>query len=111
MAAPSGAWAGSAPTAEIPAPRSLEKLLKQVEKGTQVRRSGLDGVLDELKQHRDATTDAELRGALDQLCARLARFLENPTRAQSNQLLAAIEAVKRALAGAGRAKSKRRFWT
>jgi hypothetical protein len=111
MAAPSGAWAGSAPSAEIPAPRALDKLLKQVEKGTQVRRTGLDTVLDELKQHRDATTDTELRGALDQLCATLARFLEDPTGARSRQLLVAIDAVKRALAGAGPPKSKRRFWT
>jgi Mg-chelatase subunit ChlD len=111
MAAPSGAWAGSAPAAEIPAPRALDKLLKQVEKGTQVRRTGLDTVLDELKQHRDATTDTELRGALDQLCATLARFLEDPTGARSRQLLVAIDAVKRALAGAGPPKSKRRFWT
>jgi hypothetical protein len=111
MAAPSGAPAGSAPAAESPAPRSLDKLLKQVEKGTQVRRTGLDTVLDELKQHRDATTETELRAALDQLCTTLARFLENPTGAQSRQLLVAIDAVKRALAGAGRPKGKRRFWT
>src|SRR5947209_18534814 len=46
------------------APRSLEQLLKQVEKGTQVRSSGLDGVLAELKQHRDSTPDGDLRSAL-----------------------------------------------
>ena len=53
----------------------------------------------------------EQRAALNQLCATLARFLENPTGARSRQLLVAIDAVKRALAGAGPPKSKRRFWT
>jgi len=91
-------------------PRSLDKLLKQVEKGTQVRRSGLDAVLDELKQHRDAASDAELRAALDQLCAALARFLEHPTGPQGRQLMVAVDAVKRAMAGVAR-PGKRRFWT
>ncbi|MHA7651612.1 VIT domain-containing protein [Mycobacterium sp. ML4] len=103
--APEQAAAG----APVP-PRSLDKLLKQVEKGAQVRRSGLDAVLDELKRHRDATTDPELRAALDQLCAALARFLAHPSGPQSRQLLVAVDAVKRALAGSGRQTVKRRFW-
>ena len=72
--------------------------------------NGLDTVLDELEQHRDATTEIELRAALRELCAALARFLQNPTAAQSRQLLVAIDAVKLALAGAGGPR-RRWFWT
>ncbi|OBI85805.1 VIT domain-containing protein [Mycobacterium asiaticum] len=100
------------PAGRKPAPmRPLDKLLKVVEKSAQVRRSGLDTVLDELKQHRDAESDRELRAALDQLCAALARFLEHPSGPQGRQLLVAVDAVKRALAAQGRPASKRRFWT
>lgn len=96
------------PTEPAP-PRSLDKLLKLVEKGTQVRRSGLDAVLDELRRHRDAATEPELRAALDQLCAALARFLEHPTGPQSRQVLVKLDAVRRAMPAAGR-PVKRHFW-
>ncbi len=56
------------------------------------------------------TPDPELRTALDQLCAALARFLENPTGPRGRQLMVAVDAVKRAMAGGDRPK-KRRFWT
>ncbi|MBX9642079.1 MAG: hypothetical protein K2X97_20850 [Mycobacteriaceae bacterium] len=111
MPAPGGAMPmlACAPPAEkeLAAPRPLDKLLKQVEKATQVRRSGLESVLDELKQHRDAATDPELRVALDQLCAALARFLQHPTGPQSRQVLVAVDAVKRAMTAR---PAKRRFW-
>lgn len=121
MPAPAGIM--PAPTGMVPPPaggapeqaavikpaslRPLDKLLKQVEKGTQVRRSGLDAVLEELKRHRDAATDPELRAALDQLCAALARFLEHPKGPQSRQVLVGIDAVKRAMTAR---PGKRRFW-
>ncbi|OBK28614.1 hypothetical protein A5634_20120 [Mycobacterium asiaticum] len=104
--------AGAMPELIAPAPekptslRPLDKLLKRVEKSVQVRRSGLDAVLAELKQHRDAESEPELRAALDQLCVALARFLRDPK--QSRQLLVAIDAVKRALGAAGEPR-KRRF--
>lgn len=92
--------------------RSLKDLLKRVEKATQVRRSGLDRVLAELKQHRDATSDPDLRAALDRLCEVLARFLRNPGPGQTADMLVAVDAVKRHLAPAepGRRTTKLRFW-
>lgn len=112
MPAPAGAMPAPEQAATVsPAPpRSLDKLLKQVEKGTQVRRSGLDAVLAELKQHRDAASDPELRAALEKLCAALALFLQHPTGPQSRQVLVALDAVKRAMGDGGRPQ-KRRFWT
>lgn len=110
--APAAMAAPPVPAGAKPATlRPLDKLLKVVEKSAQVRRSGLDTVLDELKQHRDNESDRELRAALDQLCAALARFLEHPTGPQGRQLLVAVDAVKRALALHGRPAGKRRFWT
>ncbi|OBK26865.1 VIT domain-containing protein [Mycobacterium asiaticum] len=112
MPAPAAMAAAPPPAGAKPATlRSLDKLLKVVEKSAQVRRSGLDTVLSELRQHRDNESDRELRAALDQLCAALARFLEHPTGPQGRQLLVAVDAVKRALALHGRPASKRRFWT
>jgi Ca-activated chloride channel family protein len=90
--------------------RSIKKLLQQVEKGTQVRRSGLDRVLAELTQHRDATHDPGLRSALDRLCSALTRFLQDPNAAQARKVLAAVDAVKRVLTAAERPATKRRFW-
>ena len=121
MPAPAGAMPESAGAAPLPAsvvpeqlalrkpatPRPLDKLLKQVEKSMQVRRSGLDAVLDELRQHRDAAGDPELRAALDQLCAALARFLAEPKAPQSRQVLVALDAVRRAMT---ERPGKRRFW-
>ena len=78
--------------------RSVKALLKQVEKATQVRRPGLDGVLNELTQHRDAATDPDLRAALDRLCEVVARFLRNPGPGHNGDLLVASDAVKRRLA-------------
>lgn len=107
MAAPAQ---GAAAPKKAAAPRPLDKLLKQVEKSMQVRRSGLDEVLSELEQQRDAASDVELRAALDQLCTALARFLVQPKGPQSRQVLVAIDGVRRALAGAGKPDGKSRFW-
>lgn len=95
-----------------PTPRSLQRLLKQVEKATQVRRSGLDRVLEELKQHRDAASDPDLRAALVQLCNALTRFLKGSAKAQAQEVLVAVDAVKRLLGGTdrGRRVSRLRFW-
>jgi len=63
------------------APRSLEQLFKQVEKSTQVRRTGLDQVLAELEMHRDATPDPD--GAVRaRLAVQLAIAVREPTRAR-----------------------------
>jgi hypothetical protein len=83
-----------------PGPRSLDHLLKQVEKGTQVRRRGLDKVLAELKQHRDSTPDADLQSALTWLCNAQSRLVSNPNAARSREVLMAADAVKRILARA-----------
>ena len=82
------------------APRSLEQLLKQVEKGTQVRRPGVDRVLTELKLHRDTTPDADLRSALTWLCNAQSRIASNPTAAHSREVLIAADAVRQILARA-----------
>ncbi|HZC53176.1 MAG TPA: hypothetical protein VE441_11845 [Mycobacterium sp.] len=79
----------------------MERLLKQVEKGTQVRSSGLDGVLDDLKQHRDSTPDGDLRSALAWLCNAQSRMASSPTAAHSRDVLLAAYEVKRVLATAG----------
>lgn len=103
----------AAPAPKRRAPRrSLDNLLKQVEKGTQVRRSGLEAVLAELEQHRDATTEPDLRAALVQLCNALARFLKSRKQAQSGEVVVALEAVKRLLGDTdrGRRRTMRRFW-
>lgn len=76
-------------------PRALKDLLKQVEKATQVRRSGLDQVLAELKLHRDATSDAELRSALAWLCNAVSRFVSNPSAPHAREVMLAADAVKR----------------
>jgi hypothetical protein len=79
-------------------PRSLEHLLKQVEKGAQVRRSGVDRVLAELKEHRDATPDAGLQSALTWLCNAQSRMTNTPNAAHSREVLLAAYEVKRILA-------------
>jgi hypothetical protein len=89
--------------------RSVKGLLKQVEKATQVRPRGLDEVLAELTQHRDATSDPDLRAALDRLCEVVARFLRNPVPGHNGDLLVASHAVKRQLGAEPRA-TKWRFW-
>lgn len=80
-------------------PRALNDLLKQVEKATQVRRSGLDQVLAELKLHRDGATGAELRSALAWLCNAVTRFGHNPTATRAREVTMAADAVRRAPAG------------
>ena len=92
--------------------RPLKDLLKQVEKGTQVRRTGLDRVSAELTQHRDATSDPDLRLALDQLCEDLSGFLQNPAPARGRRVLVAVEVAKRFLTpvGRGRLGGRLRFW-
>jgi hypothetical protein len=82
-------------------PRSLEHLLKQVEKGAQVRRSGIDNVLAELKEHRDATPDADLQSALTWLCNAQTRLVNDPNAARSREVLLAAYEVKRILAAPG----------
>ena len=81
--------------------RPLNDLLTQVEKSTQVRRSGLDQVLVELQAHRDAATDPTLRSALIWLCNAQSRIANNPTPAHSRELLLAAYEVKRVLATTG----------
>jgi hypothetical protein len=81
-------------------PRSLNQLLKQVEKRTQVRASGFDQVLAELKLHRDTTADPDLRSALAWLCNAQTRMANNPTTAHSRDVLLAAYEVKRILATA-----------
>ena len=79
-------------------PRSLIHLLKQIEKGAQVRRSGLDQVLAELQQHRDTTPNADLRSALAWLCNAQSRMAGSPSAAHSREVLLASYEVKRVLA-------------
>jgi hypothetical protein len=67
-----------------------------VEKAAQVRQSGIDKVLAELKLHRDATTSPELQSALTWLCNSLSRLVSNPNAAHSRETLTAADAVKRA---------------
>jgi hypothetical protein len=81
-------------------PRSLKQLLKRVEKGTQVRHSGRDRVLAELKLHRDTTPNPDLQSALAWLCNAQSRMVNNPTTAHSREVLIAVDAVKRILAAA-----------
>jgi len=88
--------AGAAPGA---GPRALKDLLKQVEKATQVRRSGLDQVLAELKLHRDATTEPERRSALAWLCNSVSRFARSPSAPHAREVMLAADAVRRAPAG------------
>ncbi|MGA7054229.1 MAG: hypothetical protein WBZ37_23760 [Mycobacterium sp.] len=76
----------------------MEHLLKQVDKATQVRRSGLDRVLAELNLHRDTTPSADLQSALAWLCNALSRMVNDPKAAHSREVLVAADAVKRTLA-------------
>ncbi|WP_144205872.1 hypothetical protein [Mycobacterium tilburgii] len=78
------------------APRSLEQLFKQVEKSTQVRRTGLDQVLAALQMHRDATPDPEVRSAVAWLCNSLSRFVNNPSAAHARQLVMATGTARAA---------------
>jgi hypothetical protein len=77
----------------------LNDLLNQVEKATQVRRSGFDQVLAELKLHRDAATDPELRSALAWLCNAVSRFGNNPTATHAREVVMAADTVRRVPAG------------
>ncbi|OBA62781.1 hypothetical protein A5647_06655 [Mycobacterium sp. 1100029.7] len=90
-------WRRNRDGAEGTAPRSLEQLLKQVEKSTQVRRTGLDQVLTELEMHRDATGDPDARSALAWLCNSLSRFVNNPNAAHARQLVMATGTARAAL--------------
>lgn len=69
-----------------------------MEKASQVRRSGLEGVLTELRQHRDAASDVGVREALTYLCNAVSRMVNNPNAAHSREVLIAADAVKRAKA-------------
>ncbi|WP_245843236.1 hypothetical protein [Mycolicibacterium vulneris] len=90
---------GGAGASAAAGPRALNDLLKQVEKATQVRRSGFEQVLAELKLHRDAATDAELRSALAWLCNAVTRFGNNPTATHAREVMMAADAVRRTPAG------------
>jgi siroheme synthase (precorrin-2 oxidase/ferrochelatase) len=57
-------------------------------------------VLAELKQHRDATADPDLRSALAWLCNAQSRLVNNPTSAHSREVVMAAYEVKRVLATA-----------
>ncbi|WP_196771498.1 hypothetical protein [Mycobacterium intracellulare] len=74
----------------------MNDLLNQVEKSTQVRRSGLDQVLAELTLHRDDATDPELRSALAWLCNAVSRFGRNPSAPHAREVMLAADAVRRA---------------
>jgi len=84
-------------------PRSLKQLLKQVDKATQVRRSGLEQVLVELNLHRDSRPSPELQSALAWLCNSLSRMVNDPTAVHSREVLVAADAVKRTLAATNHA--------
>jgi hypothetical protein len=88
---------GSRAGSGAPDQRPLKHLIKQVEKATQVRRSGLDRVLTELKAHRDATPDADLRSALTWLCNAVTRFLNEPTAQRAREVSLAAYEVNRIL--------------
>lgn len=78
-------------------PRSLDQLLKQAEKATQVRRPGTEQVLAELQALRETTNEPELQSALAWLCNALTRLAGNSsTAANSREVLLATDAVKRA---------------
>lgn len=80
--------------------RSLEQLLRQVERGAQVRGSDVERLLTELQQQRDATPDGDLRSALAWLCNAQSRIASDPTAAHSREVLLAAYEVKRVLATA-----------
>jgi hypothetical protein len=92
--------------------RTLQDLLKRVEKQTQVRRSGFEKVMAELAQHRDAAADPDLRSALTQLCNALTRFTKNPTPERSREVLLAANAAKQfpSAADPGQRTGRWRFW-
>ncbi|BAX91261.1 hypothetical protein MSG_01102 [Mycobacterium shigaense] len=77
-------------------PRSLDQLVKQAEKATQVRRAGTAQVLAELKALRETTHEPELQSALAWLCNALTRLANNSSAAHSREVLMAADAVKRA---------------
>jgi hypothetical protein len=78
-------------------PRSLDELLKQAEKATQVRRAGTEQVLAELMALRETTHEPELQSALAWLCNALTRLARSSsTPANSREVLLAADAVKRA---------------
>lgn len=79
-----------------PGPRSLDHLLKRVEKATQVRSAGTEQVLAELKLHREAAHDPELQSALAWLCNALSRLTKSSSPTHSREVLMAADAVKRA---------------
>jgi hypothetical protein len=58
-------------------------------------------MLAELKEHRDATPDANLQSALTWLCNAQSRMVNNPNAAHSREVLLAAYEVKRILATAG----------
>jgi hypothetical protein len=89
-------WLGPRDGAGGSDPRSLEQLLKQVEKATQVRRAGTEQVLAELKLHRETTPDPELRSALAWLYNALSRLAKSSSATHSREVLMAADAVKRA---------------
>lgn len=59
-----------------------------------------DRVLAELKLHRDATPEGDLRSALAWLCNAQSRIASSPTAAHSREVLLASYEVKRILATA-----------
>ena len=77
-------------------PRSLDQLLKQAEKATQVRRAGTEQVLAELMALRETTREPELQSALAWLCNALSRLTKSSSPTHSREVLMAADAVKRA---------------
>ena len=97
-----------------PAPRSLKQLLKQVEKGTQVRRSGQDRLLAELKLHRDATSNPDLQSALSSFSGKwkLGQLIDIDEEEAKEDLrrlsAAALSIVAQSARGADQAPSRAR---
>ena len=65
-----------------------------------MRPSGLDRVLTELKQHRDAAPEGDLRSALTWLCNAQTRMANTASPAHSREVLLASYEVNRILATA-----------
>ena len=60
----------------------------------------------ELKQHRDATPDPDLRSALAWLCNAVSRFVQNPTATHAREVVIATDTVKRVPAAADPGSSR-----
>ena len=108
---PSGGDAGSR-SGTLFRCEQVKGLLKQVEKATQVRRPGLDGVLAELTQHRRRGIRPGPACGARPAVRGPGAVPAQPGSGHNGDLLVASDAVKRRLAAAepGRRAGKWRFW-